>query len=195
MEKEPKLAPPGAGLPLVIAIIARVFTGPVTAARSNWQKNAQDFDRLNEKILFEIEGIPAGDLEKRILIPPQSGLEDSSRYWSISMTLEHLWIVNEAMMRVMIELGSGRIPEGEVSTAAVKPSGKFSSSQVVENFRIQVKGMTELLSREVRDQNSRVRFRHPWFGPMTAKQWQWVMQAHAGVHLRQIRSIRKGLAL
>jgi hypothetical protein len=195
METEPKLAPPGAGLPFVIAMIARFFTGPVIAARSNWQENARSFDRLNQKILSEVDAVPGALLEKKILVPPQLGLEDSSRYWSISMTLEHLWTVNEAMKWFMVELGAGRVPEGEANPAAVKPKGAIPAEKMVNDFRNQVTTLMAQLETEVKDKKSRARFRHPWFGLMKVIQWQWVLQAHARVHLQQIRAIRKGLGV
>ena len=193
MNPEPKLAPPGAGLPFLIAIFARYITGPIIAANSDWNKNAERFEQINQKIFRELEGIDPGLLEQRVLVPPQSGLEDSSRYWSISMTLEHLCIVNAAMKRVILALGNGITPEGEASTAAVKPSGQIPPSKVVQEFSAQVSTLNDDLFKGVKNQKSGVLFKHPWFGPMTAKQWQWLLPAHAGIHLKQIRAIKRGL--
>ena len=192
MKSEPKLAPPGAGLPFLIALFARYITGPLIAARSNWDRNAESFDRINQKILRELKGVEASRLEEKVLVPPQAGLEDSSRYWSISMTLEHLCIVNEAMKGVILALSNGIIPEGKASTAAVKPAGQIPSAKVVQDFSAQVGGLNSILNGGAKDKDSKLRFLHPWFGPMTAKQWQWLLHAHAGIHLKQIRAIRRG---
>jgi len=194
MNPEPKLAPPGAGLPFLTALFARYITGPLIAANSDWDKNASHFEQINHKILLELQGLDPGLLEQKVLVPPQAGLEDSSRYWSISMTLEHLCIVNAAMKRVILALGNGITPEGEASTAAVKPAGQTPSSQVVQEFSAQVATLNDDLTKGVKDQTSKIRFKHPWFGPMTARQWQWLLPAHAGIHLKQIRAIKRGLA-
>ena len=192
MNPEPKLAPPGAGLPFLIALFARYITGPLIAANSDWDKNANDFEQINRKILRELEGLEPGLLEQKVLVPPQAGLEDSSRYWSISMTLEHLCIVNEAMKGVILALANGIIPEGKASTAAVKPAGQIPSAKVVQDFSAQVGGLNYILNEGAKDKDSKLRFLHPWFGPMTAKQWQWLLHAHAGIHLKQIRAIKRG---
>lgn len=121
---------------------------------------------------------------------PRAGLESSSRYWSISMTLEHLCSVNAAMKRVILALGNGIAPKGEASTGAVKPAGQTPSLQVVQGFSALVATLNDDLPKGVKDRTSKIRFKHPWFGSMTAKQWQWLFPAHAGVHLKQIRAIK-----
>jgi len=58
----------------------------------------------------------------RVLIDRLPGLEDSSRCWSVWMTLDHLRITNAAFAEVITQLRNGQIPPGKASTAAVKPS-------------------------------------------------------------------------
>ena len=44
------------------------------------------------------------ELTEAVLVPPQIGLEDSSRFYSYAMVLEHLTIIGNAIGRIVVEL-------------------------------------------------------------------------------------------
>lgn len=67
-----------------------------------------------------------------MLIERVRGLEDSSRYWSVWMTLDHLRIMNSRLGKVITSLAKGVIPPGKASTANVKPNKEVASSVVAE---------------------------------------------------------------
>ncbi|MBX3389322.1 MAG: hypothetical protein KF691_07680 [Phycisphaeraceae bacterium] len=50
------------------------------------------------------ESLSAGAAAERVLIPRLRGLEDSSRYWSVWMMLDHLRIVNSQVAMVIASL-------------------------------------------------------------------------------------------
>ncbi|MGZ3690691.1 MAG: hypothetical protein ACXVAX_04270, partial [Pseudobdellovibrio sp.] len=96
--RPPKLAPPGAGVPFYHRLLMRFFVGPFVAKKTPWNVSEQNFHKISGRILKEIENLSEKQLTTKVLVPPQMGLEDSSRFWSIAMALEHMVIVGEAIM-------------------------------------------------------------------------------------------------
>src|SRR5580765_4880752 len=117
---EPKLAPPGAGLPAAELVIARLLfawrrrTGTRESFNARFRQERAAIDRM-------VRDCDAESAAQRVLIPRPRGLEDSSRYWSVWMTLEHLRIVHGSITRVIGALANGVTPPGAASTAKVKP--------------------------------------------------------------------------
>src|SRR4051794_28863260 len=100
MEVEPKLAPPGAGLPKPELFIARLLFAWRRTMGNREVFNAH-FQRERAAIESMISGADAGSCGRRVLIQRVRGLEDSSRYWSVWMTLDHLRIVHGSIIRVI----------------------------------------------------------------------------------------------
>src|SRR5690348_4572252 len=103
---EPKLAPPGAGLPKPELYVARLMF-----AWQRWTGNRDSFNsrfHQERELIRRLVGSCAGDAgARRVLISRPPGLEDSSRYWSVWMTLDHLRIVNRGVIRVIGALTKG----------------------------------------------------------------------------------------
>lgn len=190
-----KLAPAGAGVPWYQKLIFQYIIAPFVAGRTDWVVSEQNFHKINGRILKEIESLTEKQLTTKILIPPITGLEDSSRFWSVAMTLEHLLIVSELMMNAITDLASETLPKIKVSTADVKPSGKIKTDEVINEFKLMISDDYKKFLLNLKNKNSELRFLHPWFGMLNAKQWFWVMSIHHGVHLKQIREIKKRLSL
>jgi hypothetical protein len=189
--ESPKLAAPGAGLPGIELQIARIlFT------LRAWTHDRQRIDTLfrRERALIAelVKSCPAGLLGERVLIPRPRGLEDSSRHWSVLMTLEHLRIVNLACASIIRELSEGRVPAGKASTADVKPSPDVAES-VLAAYEA---SCDEVLAAVASSKNldDPARFPHPWFGPMSARRWHVLAAVHLGLHRRQIEAILVRLA-
>ncbi len=191
----PKLAAPGAGLPWYHNVMLRYYVGPFVAGKADWNASEQTFHKVNGRILKEIENLSEKQLATKILVPPQLGLEDSSRFWSIAMVLEHLVIVSEAVYRGVTELSNGRVPPVKVDIAKVKPLGSMPVTEAVEEFKLLITDDFKKFLLQVGDRNSQVTLNHPWFGPFRAQQWFWLLGMHHGLHLKQIREIKKHLAL
>ncbi len=182
----PKLAAPGAGLPGIELQIARVlFT------LRAWTHDRQRIDALfrHERALVAdlVRSCPAGRLSERVLIPRPRGLEDSSRHWSVLMTLDHLRIVNLACASIIRELSEGRVPVGKASTADVKPSPDVTES-VLATYEASCDEVLAAVA-SAKNLDDPARFAHPWFGPMSARRWHVLAAVHLGLHRKQLEAI------
>jgi hypothetical protein len=185
----PRLAPPGAGLPFPENLIARVLLGLKRATGSPRSFTA-GFVEERARIAGLIADKDPGVLSQRVLIARPPGLEDSSRYWSVWMTLDHLRIVHHAFIGVLDSLAGGRVPDGEASTAAVKPDERVGGA-VVEEYEASCDALLATIGR-IRSFKTRARYSHPWFGPMDAHGWLALSGGHLRIHRVQIERILKG---
>jgi len=187
---EPKLAPPGAGLPKVELYIARLLFALRRRRGSRDSFNAR-FEQERGKIRELLRSCDAESGARRVLIERPRGLEDSSRYWSVWMTLDHLRIVHGSITRVIGALAGGKVPGGAASTAAVKPSPQATMAVVAEYEQ----SCDDLLAavRAVPDLNTSLRYPHPWFGPLNAAGWHALAAGHIAIHRVQIGRILQGL--
>lgn len=185
-----RLAPPGAGLPAIEHLIARVLFGlrRATGDRSSFTAK---FERERERIRGLLSSVNAETGAGRVLIARCRGLEDSSRDWSVWMTLDHLRIVNLEMARVMSMLGRGHVPPGAASTAAVKPSPEVTAD-VVGDYEASCDTLLAAAA-DVPDLKTAKRFPHPWFGPLDAAGWYALAGGHMGIHRTQVERIIAGL--
>lgn len=185
-----RLAPPGAGIPLIERAVGALLVRLRRWRYSN-EATSADFRREHGRIeeLYQHHG--ADLLSRRILIPRLRGLEDSSRFWSITMTLEHLAIVNGQISLVMRTLASGRVPEGKASTAAVKPRPNVGI-EVIEGYERSCDGLLAAADC-CKSARRTVRYAHPWFGPLDAAGWHSMAAMHMSIHRNQIARILHGL--
>ena len=186
----PQLAPPGAGLPALELFIARRLF-----AWKCWTGSQAAFDARfrQERALINalVKDCDAASASRRVLIRRCRGLEDSSRYWSVWMTLDHLRIVNTSIVRVIGSLTKGEVPPGVASTAAVKPGAEVTA-EVVAAYEASCDAA--LAATAAPDLKTSVRFAHPWFGPLDAFGWHAIAGTHMAIHRVQIERIREGLA-
>jgi hypothetical protein len=185
-DQEPQLAAPGAGLPAPELFIARrIF------ALKHWlgsrQSFSDEFARGRLAVAAAVASCPARRRGERVLIPRLRGLEDSSRFWSVWMTLDHLRITNLAFARIITSLGSGSVPEGRASTADVKPDPAVAE-EVEAAYEASCDAVRDAVA-SVPDLRTAVRFEHPWFGPLDASGWQALAAMHLGIHRTQIARI------
>jgi uncharacterized damage-inducible protein DinB len=128
---------------------------------------------------------------QRVLIPRLRGLEDSSRFWSVAMTLDHLRITNTAFAGIIRNLAKNVTPSGVASTAAVKPSSEASFEVVCEYDQSCSQVMSAVS--ENPELNTAAQFAHPWFGPMNAEDWHSLAGIHMSIHRKQVEAILKRL--
>jgi len=187
---EPTLAAPGAGLPAIELFIARILFAlrRVTGNRDSFTAR---FQQERSAIRMLVDSCDPARRGERVLIKRLPGLEDSSRNWSVWMTLDHLRITNGAFARIISDLAHGRIPAGEASTAAVKPSPAVTGAVDAE-YEKSCDAVLEAVS-AAPDLKTQVRFAHPWFGPMDASGWHALSGGHLGIHRAQISRIIAGL--
>lgn len=190
-----KLAPPGAGLGFFIELFLRWYVNPFVAKKASWQLCEANFINVHQKILLALENIPTDKADIKILVPPQRGLEDSSRYWSTTMLVEHLLIVGSQVHTAIIRLSQEQHMSELVSTANVKPSGDGSYSELLAKLKKFAAELPSDLNAHVVNKESKEKLAHPWFGPFNSKQWYWLLGVHAAIHLQQLNEIKKGLDL
>ena len=122
-----------------------------------------------------------------MLIDRVVGLEDSSRYWSVFMVLDHLRIVDEGISQIFKTLTDDRLFGQEIRMQDLKPSLQ-SDSDMINRFLKEVAGYESTVTR-LGILGRRVRHPHPWFGPMTAHEWHCLAAIHHRVHRRQLERI------
>ncbi|TVQ60265.1 MAG: hypothetical protein EA379_08640 [Phycisphaerales bacterium] len=182
----PRLAPPGAGIPA----IERIIGGAIFSLR-RWRGSreafSEEFKRERESIAQLCRGHGERTLSTRVLVPRLRGLEDSSRHWSVYMTIDHLRIVNEQIAIVIESLARGLVPEGQASIADVKPRPDIGPT-VAPEYEVACDRLLEMTATSG-DLRTPVRYAHPWFGPLDALGWHSMASAHMGIHRAQIARI------
>jgi hypothetical protein len=175
-----------AGLPKPELWIARLLfvTRRLTGNRDSFTAR---FQQERETFRSLLSSLDAESAARRVLIRRPRGLEDSSRYWSAWMTLDHLRIIHGSIIGIIGALTKGVAPPGEASTARVKPSPAVTATVVAEYE----KSCDDLLSLVASspDLNTKARYAHPWFGPLNAHGWLCLTAMHHGVHHRQLARV------
>lgn len=186
----PRLAPPGAGLPLPELWAARLIFAVQRALST--PAGAEAVLRVErEQILACVRRCDASAGSRPVLITRLRGLEDSSRNWSVYMTLDHLRIVNTAIAGTIRQLLDGHVPPGQASTAAVKPSPDADAS-VIGAFADSCEAVIAA-GQSADSLRTRARFSHPWFGPLDAEAWHFMAGFHLRLHRTQIGHILTAL--
>jgi hypothetical protein len=189
-QAEIKLAAPGAGLPPVERFIGSLLFKLQWKIGSR-EKFTENFQRERASIRHLIEKFSSENAGKRVLIERPIGLEDSSRYWSLWMTLDHLRIVNTGVQEIILSLSQGIVPTWEVSTATVKPSPDVTQA-IVKEYETSCENLLNAVAK-VSELKTKERCAHPWFGPMNAYEWYGLAGGHLGAHRVQIERILAGL--
>lgn len=186
------LASPGAGLPNIKHLVARLLVGlrRRTGTRESFLARFEGERRTIRQLV--LTGSPQQPF-RRVLIKRCAGLEDSSRNWSLWMTLDHLRIVNLEISRVIDCLAREVEPEGEASMAALKPSPEVGP-EVVEAYEESCDALLRTVAGII-DLKTKLRYAHPWFGPMDAFAWFGMAGGHLAIHRLQIERILAGTAI
>jgi hypothetical protein len=183
-----ELQPPGAGLPLAELWLSRL--GLAIIHRTTSRAQASDWFRTEaDRILRLARSVDQELAARPVLIPRVWGIEDSSRNWSVFMTLEHLTIVNQVIADIIEHLAARQAYDRDISTADVKPTtgqdqkliGRFAGS--IDDYLARIERLENL--------HTQARHRHPWFGPLNAHAWHVLAAAHQRIHRRQIERILK----
>jgi len=186
----PQLDPPGAGIPWYERQL--IGAGIRTAA------NLLSKDRLTE--LFRQEGERAIALgrsadeasgRRRVLVGRCFGIEDSSRHWSVYMTLEHLVIVNSAIAAILPRLYSGLDVPDDVRVEDFKPVPEAGPEQLTDLANV-VERYTDMVDK-LGNLRAGIRYPHPWFGEFSAAQWHALAAVHNSLHRRHVQRILRAL--
>lgn len=182
----PMLESPGAGLPafeltwlrLLFRLACRLISKSLGL---RW------FHFETRKILALANRVSAAQGSVPVLIKRIAGIEDSSRYWSVFMVLDHLRIVDEGITLIVTTLTGNRLFPQEVRIQDVKPN-PASGHETIDRFLKTADGYeSTVISLGTLGQT--LRHPHPWFGPMTAHDWHCLAAIHHWVHRRQLERI------
>ncbi len=182
----PPLARPGAGLPAAELLLSRV----IFAVTRLTDSRASALRRLSAeagRICALVGALDDHAGARRVLVPRLLGLEDSSRFWSPFMVVEHLVIVDTNMFRIMSDLVAGRTHPHEARIEDFKPAptagrdALVSFQKLVGDFEANVPRWPDL--------RTRCRHAHPWFGPLDAHGWLCLAGMHHAIHRRQLDRI------
>ena len=190
--EQPQLAEPGAGLPFFESLFVRWYVGPFQSRKADKDQNLRLFRMVCIRIVKEVEAVPENKRDQRVLVPRMRGIEDSSRFWSVNETLEHLVITGEAMRGIIELLAQGKTSDYRVDIANFKPMGKYTGGEGRQAFIIFSALTSEALG-PLKIEDAGPTHLHPWLGPFNALQWTWLLAGHGGLHLAQLQAIKKGL--
>lgn len=184
-----QLEAPGAGLPHFEAFLQRFVIFPVLCKITTYDMAIKLFEKESKLLLREVTLIPEPLRDKRILVPRLPAIEDSSRFWSAAMVLEHLIIVGGRIKVVAQLLARGEVPPGKADTAAVKPPGELAGKICVSEYKKYSDDFLQSVRALRGDQWAKTTFEHPWFGPLTLHKWICLAAIHQRIHRRQIEAI------
>jgi len=188
-----RLAPPGAGIAFPYRWVATWLTRPLVANRASWATCRRRAATYIGAFRREVTGLDEVALDRRVLVPRLFGLEDNSRYWSVAMTVRHVSIVSQLITSLIVRLSHGEKVDTPVRIAEVKPEeATRPAAALAEYFAFSDRALDELEAR-VGDRGATATHVHPWFGPLSARGWFWLLGTHTWAHLRQVRWIRRGL--
>lgn len=156
-------------------------------ARFDCKKLTELFDRERSNIMDLVDNCSDEQASQPALIKRIRGIEDSSRCWSVYMTVEHLRIVNRSISAIVGLLTAGRVPQRTVSIAEVKPSADADRG-VVEGFEDGCANYQQIV-RSQGTLKTELKFSHPWIGPMNALDWHALAAKHMSIHRVQIEKI------
>lgn len=189
----PKLDPPGAGLPWFERFVAKHLFVRGPAKRTTIDQAISLLEKTGQQALDLVQSIPANKQKTKTLIPRIRGLEDSSRYWSALMTIEHLLITGVGIRDLVIALSQKHSIDDEIKIEDVKPQNHDNTDQLFTEYTDFLDGYRSLIYplSDLKDPN--FTHDHPWFGPLTAHQWLCLNTFHHTLHLKQIVEIQRGL--
>lgn len=189
-----QLEAPGNGLRPFEAFLNRWVLFPFFVTLMSPQKAVQMLTSTGQDILELAHQTPTSKRSKPVLIQRIPGIEDSSRNWSIDMTLEHLLITSESMAEIAETLGNKRRFHQEVRTEDVKPTGELDTNNIQAQYETFLERYPSRIQNIRHLDNCEFRHLHPWFWQLTAKQWLCLNALHHKIHLRQICEILKSLS-
>lgn len=183
------LAKPGAGIPWLEQKIGGLMLR-LYAARHDRVAALDDFTRSADEVLGLVDGLDEARGRERVLVPRLRGIEDSSRYWSPYMIVEHLCLVNAPVLGLVRLLSAGRTTDRRSGPENVKPSPD-SGPESMEKLRGIVADWREQLPPADKLKHSKLH-PHSWFGRLNAHQWLCMVAWHHRLHLRQLEAVLAG---
>ena len=188
------LEPSGAGPPKAQVFLLRHLFFPSYCCLTSWKRAGAVFQAEGKRLLRLAKALPSDVLDQRVLIGPLVGIEDSSRFWSAEMVLEHLIEAGAVFAEFMVELSNGEQPQIKMGDVVVKPEGG-KGIRILEDYNRFLDDYTETLSEDIGDIKSTLTHPHPWLGELTAHHWHCLAALHQTAHRRQMERLIAGLVV
>jgi hypothetical protein len=190
----PQLAPPGAGVARAQRAYGWVLVRVAAACPIGVVLSKLERVSASLVALCPTGGEAGAELAvRRVLVRRMTGIEDSSRFWSGAMVLEHLTIVGVKVKELVTELSQGRPSSWVLRTQDVKPAGVQTRAESVAAFEGMVRDFVACVRGMGRGLSSPTLHQHPWFGPLRCRQWVAFVMLHHMVHVPQMRAIREAV--
>ncbi|MBK1644792.1 hypothetical protein CKO25_09045 [Thiocapsa imhoffii] len=151
----------------------------------------RDFRRDALQARTLAHGLSEEQGRRQIQIPRLPGIEPSSRHWSVYMTIDHLVMVNTAIMALIHAICSDHNHGAEIGIEDVVPHIEAGPDRI-RALEIAVDRYSDLVER-LGTLRSRERHPHPWFGDLSARQWHALAAIHNRTHRAQIEQIIRRL--
>ena len=158
-------------------------------SRFDWESAQTAIARVSSRLAKEAMAMDDATFARCVLIKRLRGLEDSSRYWSPEMVLEHLVITGELFTDYVMALSHGRPVTDQRGIADIKPRGGLGRA-VVARFVEVHEAIPVRLAAEAGPLRDGPSHPHVWFGKLTAADWLSLTALHLGLHAKQWRAIR-----
>ncbi len=148
------------------------------------------FERESDELIAIVDHADLVAAEEPVLISRITGIEDSSRNWSLLMVLEHLCMTNREMLTAIDALRRDIVPRGEIDIAMYKPDVDIDLG-VIDRFKDGVYDFIEVVRAHINNRglNTRLTCVHPWFGELNAHKWNCLAAIHTKIHRRQAQAI------
>lgn len=192
-DNPPKLAPPGAGLPFYQQLVSRYLILPAFFARNSWDSAIKIYRAESDLILSTGRKLSSADASEPVLVSGIWGIEDSSRFWSLAMVMEHLTMFADWLGPALIALADGKGTPAKTTIEAIKPRGDKSQARAIKDFSESSKHFVRQVGQELQSRGSEARLDHPWFGALTARQWLCLAALHQRIHRLQAQAIVRGI--
>ncbi len=188
----PQLAAPGSGLPPLELFIGQVGFR-LYCLISTHQNATAWLKSENQKIISLASAISEEIGKQKVLIKRITGIEDSSRFWSVFMVIDHLLIVDRIITEMIENLNMERKYLPEIKIAAIKPQVE-RGKEVIDEFQSLMKDY-QLGLKKIVNWYSKQCHIHPWFGPLDVHSWHCFMAFHHFIHRRQLQRIIQTLSI
>ncbi|MBK1709625.1 DinB family protein [Marichromatium gracile] len=149
------------------------------------------FRREAEQACAIAAGLDEVQGRRAVRIRRVAGLEPGGRDWSVYMVLDHLVMVNTAVTALVHALCVSQGHSVEIAPADVTPHLDAGPDRI-DALRASVERHAEVIER-LGVLNGREPYPHPWFGPLSARQWHALAALHNRIHRVQIQRIARRL--
>ncbi|MBY0405495.1 MAG: hypothetical protein K2X66_16455 [Cyanobacteria bacterium] len=185
-----QLQPPGKGLPFLEQILSHYVLLPLACTVMSNKEAIETLVIEGQTMVRWIEAASEEEIQSPVLIPKITGIEDSSRYWSALMTLEHLNITSNLMAKTIEALTRGEqsaLPVARVE--AVKPHTELQKEKVIQAYQLFLNTYPDKMNSLVPHFSKENRHQHPWFWKLNAHEWLCINALHHRIHKKQVKLI------